>query len=97
MSEQFKPYTNEEMGKRWCNDERMNAIGVLIKTELNFRTLQAEITNVSGDKKLTKKDKEKRLEELKDKLAAETERLGHAKQLLKDIEGIEKEVTKLWE
>ena len=96
MSEEFKAYTNEEMGKRWCNDERMNAIGVLIKTELNFKTLQEELTRASEDKKMTKKDKEKRLEDLKDKLKDETERMGHARDLLRHIEEVEKDVTKLW-
>ena len=94
--EVFKAKGNKEMAERWLNDERMNALGVLVKSEINVRTLEGEITSVSEDKKIKKEDKEKKLNDLKDALSAEVERMGKGRKLLADIESLEKDVTKLW-
>jgi len=88
--------TTEEMTQRWIKDELMNIIGLILKGEIQVMGFQEELLKTSANNGMTKKDKEKKLEELKDEIEKVSKRIIAFKETLKNIEKIAEDPTKVY-
>jgi len=95
-TKKFKAPTSKEMAERWCNDERMNSIGLLVQTEIALRGHMARLTETSEDMSITKEGKETKLDRLKEEIEGATKNIARFKEVIKNIEDIEKDVLVLW-